>query len=339
MTLPASGAISLANIQTEFGGSNPISLSEYYRGGSFVSDNNTSVPTSGLVSLSNFYGAVAQYEFTFSSNTQEADLRALAISAGWNGSDQLKVVVNSGIYLWSNSITTGGLVISGAFPAGVILLNSGYIIGKGGKGGDHSSNNKENGGPALQITATVPVDVTNNASAFIAGGGGGGAGGSSTGGGGGGGAGGADGGTSHRGGAAIGIGGAIGVAGTNAANDGDAGGGKGGGSGGSGGGHDNGSGFANKPDSGPGGGGGRILPGVGGTTSTGSRDYEGGLGGSAGSVGGNAPGAGAGAGGGGWGAAGGSSGSNAGGSGGAAIAKEAGTTLTLTNSGTVYGTV
>ena len=327
MTLPASGAISLANIQTEFGGSNPISLSEYYRGGSFVSDNNTSVPTSGLVSLSNFYGAVAQYEFTFSSNTQEADLRALAISAGWNGSDQLKVLVNSGVYLWSNSITTGGLVISGAFPAGVILLNSGYIIGKGGKGGNYSSNNKENGGPALQITATVPVDVTNNASAFIAGGGGGGAGGSGTGGGGGGGAGGANGGTSYRGGAAIGVGGGIGGSGTNAANDGSAGGGKGGGSGGSGGGHDNGSGFANKPDSGPGGGGGRILPGVGGTTSTGSDDYEGGLGGSAGAVGG------------GWGAAGGSSGSNAGGSGGAAIAKEAGTTLTLTNSGTVYGTV
>jgi hypothetical protein len=319
MTLPASGAISLANIQTEFGGSNPISLSEYYRGGSFVSDNNTSVPTSGLVSLSNFYGAVAQYEFTFSSNTQEADLRALAISAGWNGSDQLKVLVNSGVYLWSNSITTGGLVISGAFPAGVILLNSGYIIGKGGKGGNFSSNNKENGGPALQITATVPVDVTNNASAFIAGGGGGGAGGSNIGGGGG--------------------GGAIGVSGTNAANDGSAGGGKGGGSGGSGGGHDNGSGAFNDPDSGPGGGGGRILPGVGGTTSTGSRDYEGGLGGSAGSVGGNAPGAGAGAGGGGWGAAGGSSGSNTGGSGGAAIAKQAGTTLTLNNGGTIYGTV
>jgi|SaaInlV_120m_DNA_3_1039746.scaffolds.fasta_scaffold00310_22 hypothetical protein len=279
------------------------------------------------------------YEFTFASSTQEADLRALAISAGWNGSDQLKVFVNSGVYLWSNSITTGGLVISGAFPAGVTLLNSGYIIGKGGKGGNFSSNNKENGGPALQITATVPVDVTNNASAFIAGGGGGGAGGSNIGGGGGGGAGGADGGTSYRGGAAVGVGGAIGVSGTNAANDSAAGGGKGGGSGGSGGGHDNGSGVFNDPDSGPGGGGGRILPGVGGTTSTGSRDYEGGLGGSAGAVGGNAPGAGAGAGGGGWGAAGGSSGSNTGGSGGAAIAKEAGTTLTLTNNGTIYGTV
>lgn len=32
MTLPTSGAISLGNIQTEFGGSNPISMSEYRRG-------------------------------------------------------------------------------------------------------------------------------------------------------------------------------------------------------------------------------------------------------------------------------------------------------------------
>ena len=36
MTLQASGAIALSEIQSEFGGSNPISLSEYYRGGSYV---------------------------------------------------------------------------------------------------------------------------------------------------------------------------------------------------------------------------------------------------------------------------------------------------------------
>lgn len=36
MALQSSGAISLSNIQTEFGGSNPISLSEYYKGGTYV---------------------------------------------------------------------------------------------------------------------------------------------------------------------------------------------------------------------------------------------------------------------------------------------------------------
>lgn len=55
MALQASGAISLSQIQTEFGGSNPVSLSEYYRGGIYTSYNNSGVPTTGAISLSNFY--------------------------------------------------------------------------------------------------------------------------------------------------------------------------------------------------------------------------------------------------------------------------------------------
>lgn len=36
MTLQTSGAISLSQVQAEFGGANPISMSEYYRGGANV---------------------------------------------------------------------------------------------------------------------------------------------------------------------------------------------------------------------------------------------------------------------------------------------------------------
>lgn len=36
MTLQTSGAISLSQVQAEYGGSNPISMSEYYRNGSYV---------------------------------------------------------------------------------------------------------------------------------------------------------------------------------------------------------------------------------------------------------------------------------------------------------------
>lgn len=59
MPLPASGTITLAQIQTEFGGANPISLSEYYKGGAYVSVSDTApnVPTSGTISMSMFYGA------------------------------------------------------------------------------------------------------------------------------------------------------------------------------------------------------------------------------------------------------------------------------------------
>ena len=59
MTLPTSGIITLNDIQNEFGGSNPIGLSEYYRGGTYISstDYAPNVPTSGAISLNNFYGA------------------------------------------------------------------------------------------------------------------------------------------------------------------------------------------------------------------------------------------------------------------------------------------
>lgn len=58
MALPNSGALSLSSIQGEFGGSNPISLSEYYRGGPLVGSisNTSNIPSSGTISVSNFYG-------------------------------------------------------------------------------------------------------------------------------------------------------------------------------------------------------------------------------------------------------------------------------------------
>ena len=47
MALPASGVISLADLQTEFGTSSPVSLSQFYLDGSIVTPNNTGVPNSG----------------------------------------------------------------------------------------------------------------------------------------------------------------------------------------------------------------------------------------------------------------------------------------------------
>ena len=58
MTLPLTGPLSLGNIQTEFGGQPPTSLSEYYRNGPYTTSNNTGIPTSGAISMSQFRGAV-----------------------------------------------------------------------------------------------------------------------------------------------------------------------------------------------------------------------------------------------------------------------------------------
>lgn len=67
MALQSSGAISMSDIAAEMGGSQPHSISEYYRGGSYVQSGfylkgsfialNTGVPTSGTISFSDFYSA------------------------------------------------------------------------------------------------------------------------------------------------------------------------------------------------------------------------------------------------------------------------------------------
>ena len=69
MVLPSSGPISLGQIQTEFGGSNPISISEYYNGGPYVTHNVTAiapnVPSSGPIKLSDFYGSAKLFNVNF----------------------------------------------------------------------------------------------------------------------------------------------------------------------------------------------------------------------------------------------------------------------------------
>jgi hypothetical protein len=341
MAIQSSGAISLSDIQTEFGGSNPISISEYYRGGTYVTPNNTSVPTSGTISLSNFYGATKQFSFTVSSNQQEMNLSTYATSVGWDGSSPIVMTIASGVYIWSDSTSTGALIIPSSLNGLVTITNNGYIMGKGGAGGLGGSSRTSgyNGGPAIANSATG-VTLTNASGAFIGGGGGGGAGG--TYGGGGGGAGGGSGGNGYYLGTRLGgAGGSVGNSGANGATGKDTtsvsqGGGAGGG------GADQTSWFGG--GGGGGAGGGRIFPGsggAGGVCSSGGSNMVGGAGGSAGNAGTNVfftvdystTG-----GGGGWGAAGGGVASGnqlAGGSGGAAISGTA--IATYTNNGTVYG--
>jgi len=68
MALQSSGLIRLSQIQTEFGGSDPISLSEYYQNASpdLVTSNNTGVPNTGNpISITDFYGAVLAKTVTY----------------------------------------------------------------------------------------------------------------------------------------------------------------------------------------------------------------------------------------------------------------------------------
>jgi len=60
MPLPSSGALSMNDIAGEFGGSTPHSLSEYYASGALVLSGTSgtygAVPSSGTISIQNFYG-------------------------------------------------------------------------------------------------------------------------------------------------------------------------------------------------------------------------------------------------------------------------------------------
>ena len=56
MPLQDSGAISLSDIQDEFGGDKPISLSEYYKDGDYVGSSQSTIPSSGQISFGDFHG-------------------------------------------------------------------------------------------------------------------------------------------------------------------------------------------------------------------------------------------------------------------------------------------
>lgn len=63
MALPSTGELALTDIQTEFGGGNPIGLSEYYAGGLYVPSGTTgdggAIPTTGEITIGDFYGSQA----------------------------------------------------------------------------------------------------------------------------------------------------------------------------------------------------------------------------------------------------------------------------------------
>lgn len=59
MAISATGSVSLQDVEDEYGGTGDISLSEYYRSNTYgtVSGNNTNIPQSGEIKLSQFRGS------------------------------------------------------------------------------------------------------------------------------------------------------------------------------------------------------------------------------------------------------------------------------------------
>ncbi len=184
MALQASGAISLANIQTEFGGSNPIGLNEYYRDGAYVGAGAPNVPTSGVIDLQDFYSAQAAIVLTISSNASQQNILTLATAAGYTAatdSTPIIVNINSGVTISGSSthaLRTGALNansdltinISGSVD-GYTGANGGLVAQAGSVGGDALFFETATGG-----TGTYIVNVLSGGNLRGGGGGGGGGG-------------------------------------------------------------------------------------------------------------------------------------------------------------------
>jgi hypothetical protein len=170
MPLPSSGTIAISQISVELGRASTATTSL----GETASRNLAGVP-SGTISMSNFYGKSNTFAFTISSNQDRANLRSLAVAAGWNQSSNVQATLAGGVWIYSSTTATPALTIDGSWPGGVTLINNGNIVGMGGNGGNGGVVLTVGGGGGTGIACSVPVTIQNNSN--IAGGGGGGGGG------------------------------------------------------------------------------------------------------------------------------------------------------------------
>lgn len=216
-------------IATEFGGTVPHSLSEYYRGGGLVPNTpgNAAIPTSGQIAMGNFYGSANRtaIALTIAANSYNYDVYTNRGPTYVAGSSDITVTVNPGVTVGSTSTPTYAMLVPSAFNPGdtITIVNNGLIQAMGGTGGNGGAGPSGGGGPGTvggsAIYVNRPTTITNNGTVAGGGGGGGGGGGSTgsyptpkgsgavpIGGGGGGGGAGTNGGTAGSGGGGSGSG-------------------------------------------------------------------------------------------------------------------------------------
>jgi hypothetical protein len=145
MVLQSTGVISLSNIQTEFGGINPISLSEYYQNNALgYTTGVTGIPNTGAaISISNFYGKAkpvsSLYSFTNHTFTNAgatgrtgpiiSQVRSAYSAASWAQNASYLNMTMQGIQEWTVP-ATGNYTIEVAGAAGG---NSGVGGGNGAR--------------------------------------------------------------------------------------------------------------------------------------------------------------------------------------------------------------
>ena len=161
MPLPCpSGTISLLDIQTEFGGSNPIGINEYYGVAS-------GVPSSGQISFSDFFCKVAEVVVTIT-NAENLNVSTLFSSAVWlSTTTNKKLIVNGTV--GATSVSNYALSISSDFGGRFTLVNNGNIYGAGGR---PTTGTGGSGGNAI-LAGKSNIFIQNNGRIYAGGGSGG----------------------------------------------------------------------------------------------------------------------------------------------------------------------
>ena len=169
MTLQASGPISLEDIQTEFGGSNPISIEEYYRGGVNVPviTETIGIPASGTISLEDFYGTSATSAFTV--NLGNHTLSALDAFPGIRtlNTGQLQVTNVSGVFgnvasQWGTPITAS---IGSSYEVRVSSVSGGTLSGPAANTWHAMSSTRTWLNTAANTTLTMTMEIRLNGGA------------------------------------------------------------------------------------------------------------------------------------------------------------------------------
>ena len=160
MALDSSGALALSEIQTEFGGSNPIGMSEYYGDGDYVPDGSAdgdgnAIPESGAIDISDFYDTsnIAYIDasggsesnsgdYTFNTYTSSGTFNVASTGVG-TGNNTVDYLVVAGGGAGGGSLGGGGGAGgSGYGPEG---SNGTANTGGGGGGGSHGTSGSTGG--------------------------------------------------------------------------------------------------------------------------------------------------------------------------------------------------
>ena len=156
MALQSSGAIKLSEIQSEFGGSDPISLSEYYQNADpdLVTANNTGIPDTGNpISMSDFYDAVLAKTVIYEVIGGGGEGAGGYYNTGNGNAGTNSSLASASGTSFTTVTSTGGAGGTQPSSSGVGEAGEASYYGSGGSGGINSDSNRQTAGFAAPSTS------------------------------------------------------------------------------------------------------------------------------------------------------------------------------------------